>query len=101
MVSNGGTRLMAAVEKVSIALTVKQISSLRGAVEAGEYASTSEIVREALRDWEAKRETRRNEIERLRRAWDDGVASGPGRSIDFEAVRAEGRRRLAAIKAKS
>ncbi|MBP0577958.1 type II toxin-antitoxin system ParD family antitoxin [Labrys sp. LIt4] len=90
---------MASVEKVSVALTTKQISSLRNAVEAGEYASTSEIVREALRDWEFKREARLEEINRLRQAWEEGIASGPSRKTDLEKLREEGRRRLAAIKA--
>jgi antitoxin ParD1/3/4 len=90
---------MANVEKVSVALTSRQIDSLKRAVLAGEYATTSEIVREALRDWERKREMGRDEVSRLRQAWDEGIASGPARKIDFEAVRAEGRRRLADIKA--
>jgi Arc/MetJ-type ribon-helix-helix transcriptional regulator len=46
---------MASVEKVSVALTNEQVSALRAAVETGEYATTSEIGREALRDWQARR----------------------------------------------
>jgi antitoxin ParD1/3/4 len=38
------------VEKVSIALTPEMAAVVRQAVESGEYASNSEIVREALRD---------------------------------------------------
>jgi len=41
---------MPEVQKLSIALTAKQISSLKAAVDTGEYATTSEIVREAIRD---------------------------------------------------
>jgi hypothetical protein len=43
---------MANIEKVSVALTGEQVSALKAAVEAGEYATTSEIVREAVRDWQ-------------------------------------------------
>ena len=42
---------MADIQKVSVALTGEQLAALKAAVEAGEYATTSEIVREALRDW--------------------------------------------------
>ena len=46
---------MADIQKVSVALTGEQVAALKAAVEAGEYATTSEIVREALRDWQFKR----------------------------------------------
>ena len=69
---------MASVEKVSVALTNEQVSALKAAVETGEYATTSEIVREALRDWQLKRELRQEDIKRLRQMWVDGVASGSG-----------------------
>jgi antitoxin ParD1/3/4 len=49
---------MANIEKVSVALTGEQVSALKAAVEAGEYATTGEIVREAVRDWQLKRELR-------------------------------------------
>jgi len=41
---------MADIRKVSVALTGEQVSGLKAAVGAGEYATTSEIVREAIRD---------------------------------------------------
>ena len=42
---------MANVEKLSIALTPEMVVLVRDAVESGEYATTSEVVREALREW--------------------------------------------------
>jgi antitoxin ParD1/3/4 len=45
-------------------------------VETGEYATTSEIVREAIRDWQFKRELRQEDLSRLRQMWDQGKASG-------------------------
>jgi antitoxin ParD1/3/4 len=81
------------VQKVSIALTGEQVSALKAAVEAGEYATTSEIVREAVRDWQFKRELRREDIARLRRLWDEGKASGAARRVDFGRVKREGRKR--------
>jgi len=81
------------VQKVSIALTGEQVSALKAAVETGEYATTSEIVREAVRDWQFKRELRQEDIARLRQLWDEGKASGAARRVDFSRVKREGRKR--------
>jgi antitoxin ParD1/3/4 len=86
---------MAEVQKISIALTTEQIGSLKAAVETGEYATTSEIVREAIRDWQFKRELRQEDLHRLRQLWDEGKASGPTTQVDFDKTRLEARRRLA------
>jgi len=83
------------IRKVSVALTGEQVSALKAAVDAGEYATTSEIVREAVRDWQLRRELRQQDIDRLRRLWDEGKASGPPRSVDFESVKRRGRTRAA------
>lgn len=85
---------MADVQKVSVALTGEQLATIRAAVDAGEYATTSEIVREAVRDWQFKRELRQEDIRRLRQLWDDGKASGPAVPLNFDEVRQEARRRL-------
>ena len=85
------------VQKVSIALTGEQLGAPRAAVETGEYATTSEIVREAMRDWQFKRELRQEEMKRLRQLWDEGKASGVATPVDFEAARREARQRLAAV----
>lgn len=85
---------MANVEKVSVALTGEQIAALKAAVEAGEYATTSEIVREAVRDWQLKRELRQEDIKRLRQLWDEGVASGSAGKVDMQELRRQARARL-------
>jgi antitoxin ParD1/3/4 len=54
---------------------------MRAAVESGEYATTSEIVREALRDWDAYQERRRQSLERLRAEIAKGM-EGEGRPMD-------------------
>ena len=79
------------VQKVSVALTGEQISALKAAVETGEYATTSEIVREAIRDWQFKRELRIEDMKRLRQMWDQGKASGATTPVDFENARREAR----------
>jgi antitoxin ParD1/3/4 len=82
------------VQKVSVALTGEQVAILRGAVETGEYATTSEAIRDALRDWQWKRELRSEELKRLREGWREGKASGPGTTLDLAGTREEARRRL-------
>lgn len=85
---------MPSIHKVSIALTGEQIDALKSVVEAGEYATTSEVVREAIRDWQFKRENCREEIQQLRHLWDEGLASGKAEPVNFARVRVEARRRL-------
>ena len=83
------------VQKVSIALTGEQVAALKAAVETGDYATTSEIVREAIRDWQFKRELRLEDLKRLRQLWDQGKASGSAKPADFDDARREARSRLA------
>jgi len=85
------------VEKMSLALTAQQAAMMREAVSTGAYATTSEIVREAMRDWEAKWVARNEEIRRLRALWDEGKASGPAEPLDFEKLRKEARAKLRGV----
>jgi len=73
---------MSTVEKISIALPPDMIAILRAAVESGEYASTSEVIREALRGWKIKRKVETLELDELRRLVQEGIESGP--SVDGE-----------------
>jgi len=61
------------VEKISIALPPEMVSMVREAVEAGEYSSSSEVVREALRDWRHKRSLREKGLDELRRVWQQAL----------------------------
>lgn len=85
---------MPAVEKLSIALTTEQAALVRQVVENGEYASSSEVIRDALREWKLKRDFQQTEIEELRRLWDKGLKSGPGKLGNMQAIKAEARRRM-------
>ena len=42
---------MAAAEKIGNALPPEMVSLVRNAVATGEYVSSSEVIRDALRDW--------------------------------------------------
>jgi antitoxin ParD1/3/4 len=84
---------MSAVERLSITLPTEMASTLRRTIEGGQYASTSEIIREALREWTRKRDEELGDLEALRRAVRIGDESGPG--ISSEEVFAELRQMIA------
>ena len=46
---------MAGIERMTITLPSNMAAVIKGAVKGGDYASSSEVVREALRDWKTKR----------------------------------------------
>ena len=68
---------MANVEKLSVAVTPEMAAMLREVVGSGEYASSSEVVREALREWKFRRGQRENAVEELKKLLDEGRNSGP------------------------
>ncbi len=57
---------MANLERITVTMPEEMVAKMRAAVDAGEYATTSEIVREALRDWEDERGRRQAQLEWLR-----------------------------------
>jgi len=87
---------MATVEKLSIALTAEVLADVRQAIATGEYASTSEVIRDALRSWKHNRQAREVAIDALRGLWQEGVDSGEGQPLDLEDLKRRGRERLAA-----
>ncbi|MFL9827052.1 type II toxin-antitoxin system ParD family antitoxin [Rhodoplanes sp. SY1] len=46
---------MQSAEKISITMTPDMLRAIRESVEAGEYASTSEAMRDAVRVWQRQR----------------------------------------------
>ena len=73
---------MSAIERLTITVPAEMAATVRLAVDAGDYASTSEVVREALRDWVRQHDAERRELETLREAIRVGLASGPGIPAD-------------------
>lgn len=73
---------MAHIEKISVSLPRDMIEDIRDAVDSGAYATTSEVLRDAVREWRKKqrvpkaleRVTPRN-LADLRRLVQEGIAS--------------------------
>lgn len=78
---------MAKVQKLSIALTPDMAALVRGVVESGDYASASEVVRDALRAWKAKRGRESGVVAELRRLWQEGLDSGPADPLDMDEIK--------------
>jgi len=75
-------------EKISVSLTDEHAHLVQEAVKSGDYASSSEVIREALREWKTRR--------LLGRMWDEGVTSGPCEpGANMNDIKAEARRRKA------
>jgi antitoxin ParD1/3/4 len=92
---------MAAVEKLSIALTPEFAADIREAVATGEYASVSEVVRDALRAWKQAREGHAIALDELRRLWREGVDGGEGEPLDADDIKRRGRERLSTLRTAS
>ena len=74
---------MTTVEKISVALPPDMVALLREAVESGEYASASEVIREALCAWKFRRKVETLETDELRELLREGAESGPGIEADL------------------
>lgn len=85
---------MGHVDKRSITLSPELATAVDEAVAAGEYASASEVIREALRGWKERRDLLGYTVEGLRTLWDEGIASGPGRFASMDEIKAEARARI-------
>jgi antitoxin ParD1/3/4 len=90
---------MADIERLTITLPAEIAAAVKGAVAEGDYASASEVVREALRDWKMKRALQIEELAALKADIDKGladVAAGRVKKFDAKAIVARGRKLLAA-----
>ena len=90
---------MAEIERMTITLPSEMAACVKGAVADGAYASSSEVVREALREWQLKRSLQLQELVTLKADIDRGLADlAGGRIQDFDAARIieRGRKLLAA-----
>ena len=90
---------MAEIERLTITLPTEMAAIVKGAVADGDYASASEVVRAALRDWKMKRALQIQELAALKVDIDNGladVAAGRLKEFDATSIVERGRKLLAA-----
>ena len=85
---------MANVEKITIALTAEQAAFVRSMVATGRFASTSEAIRDAVRQWQDRRDLAGFTVGELQALVDEGLASGPSQHATFDDLKAHARSRL-------
>jgi antitoxin ParD1/3/4 len=77
---------MSTIERMTITMPADMAAVVKAAVDDGDYASTSEVVRDALREWKMKRAIQIQEIAALKADIDKGLADvAAGRLTDFNA----------------
>jgi antitoxin ParD1/3/4 len=80
-------------------MPTEMATAIKQAVDDGEYASASEVVREALREWKTRRQLMLNELASLKEDIDQGladVAAGRVKAFDPDNIIARGKQLLAA-----
>ncbi|MEG3087965.1 ribbon-helix-helix domain-containing protein [Sphingomonas sp. PB4P5] len=84
-----------------IALDAEMATIVDGVVDSGEFPSAEDVVRMALDEWWQSRNQTPETIAYLRRAWEEGLASGPAieGNFDLEDIKRRGMARLAAARA--
>ncbi|MBF0153360.1 MAG: type II toxin-antitoxin system ParD family antitoxin [Magnetococcales bacterium] len=86
------------MERMTITLPTDMAAVIKSAVEGGDYASTSEVVRAALRDWKMKRTLQLHELAALKVDIELGladVAAGRVKEFDMARIIERGRELLA------
>jgi antitoxin ParD1/3/4 len=79
---------MAEIERMTITMPTEMAAIVKNAVDTGDYASSSEVVRAALRDWKLKRTLQLEELATLKADIDLGLADiAEGRVQDFDVDR--------------
>lgn len=79
---------MSEIERLTITLPAEMAATVKEAVDEGNYASSSEVIREALRDWKMKRALQGQELAAMKADIDRGLKDlAEGRVKDFDADR--------------
>lgn len=94
---------MAEIERLTVTLPAEMTAVIKEAIATGDYASASEVIREAVRDWKLKRALHLQELVALKADIDKGLADvAAGRIKKFDAARIIDRgKRLLATRASS
>jgi antitoxin ParD1/3/4 len=88
------------MERMTITLTEDQVERIKAVVARGDYASHSEVIREALRDWELNQSFRKQLKGEIDRGMAD-VKAARVKSFDADSIIKQGKRRLAGRNSRS
>lgn len=86
------------LERLTVTMPTEMAAAIKQAVDDGDYASTSEVIREAVRAWKIRREVMIDELAALKGDIDRGladVAAGHVESFDAARIIARGKQLLA------
>ena len=91
---------LSTVERLTVTMPVDMAALIKQAVAGGDYASSSEVIREAMREWKAKRGLQMGAFDSLKADLDKGMADvAAGRVNDFDAAKiVERGRKLLAVR---
>ncbi len=85
------------IERMTVTVTQEMADTMRSAIREGGYASSSEIIREALRDWQHKRKLKQSELDALRAdiaVADQDIAEDRVSSFNAETILQRGQEKL-------
>jgi antitoxin ParD1/3/4 len=82
---------------MTITMPSEMASIVQAAVDSGDYATVSEVIREAVREWRAKRVSQQQELRTLKNDIQKGLAdldAGRLKGFDVDRVALQGRKLL-------
>jgi antitoxin ParD1/3/4 len=85
--------VMSKVQKISIAVTPEMNAMIQQAVETGQFASASEVVRDALRFWERREGMRQEALAHTRALIQAGIDSEVSTYRSIDEIIAEAQKR--------
>lgn len=85
---------MGKTAKVTVDLNSGLSADIDQAIRAGDYATASDVIQDALRLWQASRDNAGFTDDEIGGLWDAGVKSGPGRFSNIDELLNEAERRV-------
>jgi antitoxin ParD1/3/4 len=86
-----------ALERMTITMPSEMASMVQAVVDTGDYATVSEVIREAVREWRARRVNQQQELRALENDIQKGLAdleAGRLKDFDVDRIAARGRKLL-------
>jgi antitoxin ParD1/3/4 len=85
------------LERMTITMPSEMASIVQAVVDSGDYATVSEVIREAVREWRARRVSQQQELRALKNDIQKGLSdleAGRLKSFDVDRLALQGRKLL-------